>query len=542
MFKGKQKPEDFFQNDCIEYIHNKLGQEPWVTVYYQQHSDWESVSIFSALIPNTRVEQSLRYDSWDLHIGDGKPGCMVSYEDDKKKVTYHRYGDDNGVEPLILYRDFYGIKKGYYEISEEFRLFHNLYFDAPNNKYIQIKDNGDEEDVILCGEKQIKIRLKQLKQFLAIKNMHLALLFVIERYSPLTLEELKTEDKIQRVREGNVSYTFSVQEAGFSGKKSLSRLLGKKLIPGMSKERCGIWPFEEEKQYQDFIIGIDENGEPLYHTSNPDVLDNYFGANPGAPHYLTPVFFKREVLTKYYSNPERYSVEDNYLRCTGLWGVRIDNNHDKFVVVFLGDLGRDLPSEEQIYWKSYNVLPDGSISEVNFRRSFLAQWTDPQRADLVFKSTFIQFQKNWEKTFGWPLFKPLADKDQHNFTALRIPLNNDQAEFDQQVLALAKIIIDSINEKEIQKFIPKVEGEKGISKLEKFLGVHGLSGYESYIKFLRALWELRIGSGHRKGDSYKKAITYFQMQEKELKLVFEEILHEATELLKYLENWLIKFR
>jgi hypothetical protein len=53
---------------------------------------------------------------------------------------------------------------------------------------------------------------------------------------------------------------------------SWSWLAGKKLIPCMEKEKCGIWPYEEEKQYAEFVIGLDENGEPVSYTCNPEVL------------------------------------------------------------------------------------------------------------------------------------------------------------------------------------------------------------------------------------------------------------------------------
>ena len=85
-------------------------------------------------------------------------------------------------------------------------------------------------------------------------------------------------------------------------------------------------------------------------TSDPAKLSNYFGANPEAPHYLTPVFFKKEVLQRYLSHPDRYSVEDGYLRCQSLWGMAIDNHHKDYVSAYLGDLGRDLPEAEQNHW------------------------------------------------------------------------------------------------------------------------------------------------------------------------------------------------
>jgi hypothetical protein len=64
----------------------------------------------------------------------------------------------------------------------------------------------------------------------------------------------------------------------------------------------------------------DVTGKPVRHTCDPDKLANYFGKNPEAPHYLTPVFFRAEVLEKYYADPGKYSVEDGSLRCGRLWG------------------------------------------------------------------------------------------------------------------------------------------------------------------------------------------------------------------------------
>lgn len=60
---------------------------------------------------------------------------------------------------------------------------------------------------------------------------------------------------------------------------------------------------------------------------------------------------------------------------------------------------------------------------------------------------FESFQQRWQEVFGWQLFLPLADEDLHFYTALRVPLTDDQAEFDSQILALTKVLVDSINEK-----------------------------------------------------------------------------------------------
>ncbi|OXB92611.1 hypothetical protein [Parageobacillus galactosidasius] len=544
MYKKNDEPGDILLRDWIAYIHDKLGQEQWITVYSSHRGDWGATYFFSALIPNSKIEESLNNESWDLHIGDGMPGFSVSYTNGVKQVKYHRFGDDDGIEPLILYRQFHGIKNDYVEVSEEFRLFHNLYHDTVNNKFIKIDDSGNEEDVILFEEDRVQIKLKYLKQFLAIKEMHLAIYFSIDRYSNKSLKDYGLMEEVRKtVKEGNIRYHIFIEESKYpiyDNKPLLSRIEGKKLIPGVPKEKSGIWPYneQEKEEYEEFIIDTDENGEPVFYTCNPNELADYFGKNPGAPHYLTPVFFRRDVLTKYYSKPELYSVEDGYLRCGGLWGLRIDNNHEKYVVVYLGDLGRDLPPGERAYWKSFNVTPDGTISDVNWKRNFLGEFADPEKADLVFKLQFNVFQKKWQKKFGWPLFKPLSEDDEHNFKALRVPITNEQHEFDQQVLSLAKVLIDSLNEKQIEQHIPEElpNNTKGIAKLAKFLEAQGLMDFESYIKFLRSLWDLRIGAGHRKGDTYQRGAAYFKLEERPLAQAFAEILEQATTFLKYLDE------
>jgi hypothetical protein len=297
--------------------------------------------------------------------------------------------------------------------------------------------------------------------------------------------------------------------------KSLSRLIGKKVIRGCAKEESGIWPYERKENYCDFIIKQDPTGNSVLSTCNPDELDNNFSANPGSPHYLTPVFFKKDVLARYYGNTDKFSVEDGYLRCQSLWGLRIDNDHKEYVVVFLGDLGRDLPEGERTYWKAFNIPPAGGISETNFKRSFLAEFTNAKKSDLAFQYEYEEFCQDWVKKYGWELFKPLAEKDRHHLRSLRIPLNDSQGEFDSQVQNLAKILIDSLNEKALGSEISKVpENAKGITKLELYFEEKGFGKNTTQVKYLRNLWDLRMGLAHRKGDSYEKAETFFRLTAK----------------------------
>jgi hypothetical protein len=295
---------------------------------------------------------------------------------------------------------------------------------------------------------------------------------------------------------------------------------------------------EESQIYQEFIIDADASGNLIRHSCDPDKLANYFGKNPDdAPYYLTPVFFRAEVLSKYYANPSKYSVEDGYLRCGGLWGVQIDNDHADYVVVFLGDLGRDLSETERNYWLSFNISPEGrTMSRTACQRSFGAVFAEPARPDLIFRQAYNTFNRTFAESMGWNFFLPLHDDDQYFLTGLRIPSQGNQAEFDWQLLALTKLLIDSLNEKAIADGLTTLAPEdKSITKLEKFLKERGVIGYELHTKFLRGLQELRSKSAvHRKGSNYDKLIASLQMVDEGQQRVFAKLLGASIDLIRYL--------
>jgi hypothetical protein len=531
--------EFYHQIENIKYLKNIHGKKVWVQVSGNRNLNGADACFWAALIPIEDLESVYQDYSFDNTIGTQAP-CFV---ESGGKVTYEKsfYGN-NRSENIVHYREFYGIKPSYVELSEEFRLLNNLYFDTKNNKYFAILNNGESEEVAkIENETNTYVKLKYLTKYSAAKQMALLLFFDIRTKIPGSLRDNNLVAFSKTVKKDDLFYGIWGGEMKLIGSNVFSVIMGKKIIKPKPIEQSGYWPFEEETQYQDYIIGVDENGDPESYTSNPDKLANYFGSNPNAPHYLTPVFFKKEVLQKYLSHPEIYSVEDGRLRCQYLWGMAIDNHHKNCISAYLGDLGRDLPSEEQLHWKSYNIVSEENLSMVKFKRDFLCVFTEAEIIDLKFKVDYKKFQEKWQKKYGWDFFLPLSAKDAYNFKQLRIPVTNSQEEFDHLVLSLVKSIIDSLNEKEILKQLDNPEGLKGsIAKLERFLSEKDAGDYEIHIKFLRNLQELRsTGTGHRKGKSYEKIAHIFNIRDDNFSDAFESILQCADDLILFLINGLL---
>jgi len=547
MLERQQEAERLRQEGRLRYIREDLGRPLWVTVYRcDSVLQQSSVCFFSALIPNAKVKTLIQKEDWDFHFDSGMPGCIQYGGGEDAPVRYLRFGNDEGIEPLVFRRYFHGIKEAYFEVSEEFRHFHRLYFDSRTGKHIKVLGTGEEKEIIVLEGDCLKIRLQEIREFLAIKEMHLAIFFEIRENSMRTMQELGLSETREAQCFSDLIYSLSIGEmrGSTSGTKAFSRLFGKKLIPGCAKEDSNFWPYEKrEKRYAEFIIGVDDNGNEIVHTSAPAYLADGFGGNRGAPSYLTPVFFRKNVLSKYYANPGKYSVRDGYLSCGGLWGTYIDNNHPDYVVVWLGDLGRDLHYEEQLYWRSFNVAPEGPPSEVFVRRQIMAQFTDPSRPDLLFKHRLGRFSERCCRVLGWDLFLPLHEGDSHLITALHVPTTDDTAEFDRMVLALAKVLVDSLNEDKISKAIgvEAAAGLKGgILKMERFLKLRGLQGFDEHVKFLRNLQKLRSTSvAHRKGRNFQQVARTLGIGQQPLPKVFEDILRKSLGLLDYLECTLL---
>jgi len=522
------------QETLCKHIVSGLGESAWIIVADIRSSGMDDVAYYSALVPVSRTRKVLERDDWDLHVGDGGPAIITSYHSTRTARSYRRCGHGGTVEPLVYYREFHGIKPGSIEVCEDFRLLFGLYHDHNKDVLVRFSDAGNEEEVVRLHGKRVEIRARELREYLSLRRMRLAIYFECIRRSRHSLEELGLAETREVFRGADYVYSFALAPdvGGLDGSKTLSVVRGKKLIRPISRKRAA------KEKFEKFIIGVDERGRPKTYTCDHNKLANYFGANPHAPMYVTPVFFRKDVLQKYYAQPSKYSVEDGYLRCGGMWGMRMDNDRPDYVIVLLGDLGRDLPEEERPYWRSFNVPPDGGMSMTAFKRGILGEFANPTKPDLAFKMTFKRFQHAWRKTFGWFLFKPLRADDEHYYTSLRVPATEEQAELDGQILALAKLLVDSLNEKMLVKDIDEPEANaRGISKLEVFLRHRGITGYEGHIAFLRNLYALRSsGVGHRKGKNYEKAMATFRRPKMGNTAIFENILQQACDLLDYLES------
>lgn len=511
--------------------------QDWVTLYSKMKIKEEVDDLsFSALISDECILSDRKDPSWGLIAGEHRPGIVITYDNGNKDWRYESYFG-SGIEPIVLLRDFNKQKKSKIELAEDLRLWFNLWYDENNHNYTQIQDDGSEIEVVKLLPNLVKIRRDFIELYLAYRRINLVIYTDFINYVDDAGGELSKD-----LKRKNLVIDYFVNDCAdmlMSNKNSHILHFRSKQYLRYNKKFDPDKHEKEQQKYLKFEFAPSKgNNNIRIYSCDPDGLRDFFGKNPNAPYYLTPVFFRKEVLEKYFNSPDKFLVKDGVLFANGLWTLKLDNNHENIVSVFLGDL-RSLPVSEQYYWKSYNIVSDSKISSVQFRRSFLAEFTNPSQIDLLFRQHYIELHDIWIEKIGWPIFRELNEADSYHLSRVRLLTSENQSAFDEIVLSITKLMVESINVEMLSKILSSIEDEKSINKILRFLQEEGADFAPDVEKFLKELQSLRsASSAHAKGKNYLKARKKFENSEKdELKEIIVEIITRADNVVLDLINF-----
>ena len=552
MIDPKQYP---LCEQIVERLRQKFSSDGWITLCDKR--------IFSCLANDDVAAKSMTHDTWD--INHSEVGTLINEQLDGIFISYSRYSNDE-VEPIVMYLENEGRWAEEVFLAEEFVMYFKLHKEAKGkNEYVyyQADECGDDVEVARVAGINLEVKLKYVKEYIAVKKLNL-LVFTDE-----VINDTRSINELggniipwTTIKDSDFIFSYALQEsAGYGlGYKSRAVFRGKCMMRYNDKDIQHLWKLRDSG-YEDFVVGADEDGKEVFMSCEENRMPNLFTRQGDEPYSLSPVFFKRDVLSKYFQAVDKYSVQDGDLSGPS-WGIRIDNDRsDDYVVAALVDLGR-MPHKEQLHWKSFNVLPprNGSYSTTTFSRWFAAIPTNCSEApDLVFKQLYIQVNDKWRSKYGWPLFKELAADDQYHFETLHLMgQENDQKEFDGLIQSITKLIIDSLNEKQLVKAIDSTKPDVliflsernikelkpsniqgGITKFECFLISEGLLD-SKFVKLLRKVQDLRSSTvAHRKSTKLdtktEELFNFFGILQNSDKVVLLNLLVRLNEML----NWII---
>ena len=525
------------RQDAVKDSFFANGDGPWTIIY----DEWfikcrDNGGQFIALSQLNMRERVIRDVGWDVRKGEGIPGFV----DHGTEVSYFKSGSLPEFEPLVVLQEFFGVVPDEVNISEDFRFLMRLWRDPKSGNYYEIQESGDKELAIRISGERIEVRTPLLKRYLAARQLD-AVLYIDSNVGvdydgdPAYLADL---DEEAFSVENLTCYSRNVWRDMSQSGRIWTRFLAKRIIKAPPRERCRIWPWDKvaADEYPEFIISEDEYGEPVRWTCNPDSLRNYYGKNPDAPHYLTPVFFKPEVLSRYYDSDD-YEVRDAYLSCGQLWGVNLDNGCLDYVSVFLGDIGRDIPQSHWDHWKAYNIAPIGRMSDAAIRRSFFNQSVESGNPEHRFKRAYRDLQEKWEEAWGWRLHRRAEELDAGVFSRLRIPVNETEAEFRAQSHNLALILVDLLNEKSLIQGMDRVSDERGLAKLKRFLENNEYEYVDRDISLLKKVQQMRSRIAAHASGSGGRAFLDKELGDRSHREYFVELIEESTQMLLDLQRF-----
>ena len=228
--------------------------------------------------------------------------------------------------------------------------------------------------------------------------------------------------------------------------------------------------------------------------------------------FLTPVYFKREVLIRYmYDKSVHFDfASDTYGRVFGKgFSIPFGINAKGSVIVWLGDLN-DLPDEEQTRFSLDNIASDHDMKSDFFDAQLLAKFTGPTTANHCLNAV-ARLNVAFYRKFGIHLYKERAIEsridDASRYKRLLIGNPDD---FKRFISELNEIINESVDHSTIRDFlktnsIAVTDGAKGNKLLEAtYKGM--LADDKNLVAPFFYLYDLRLWADHAINDKVRDSV------------------------------------
>lgn len=353
-----------------------------------------------------------------------------------------------GGEQLVFARYFDGrpAGKNYYEVLQKFTHLFDLHYMEERNAYCRLDGRGDVEDVIRIveipgkGEEfdtdVLTFDRAVLDEYLVLTDSVIVRTFDFVRYRPGAFSGWRAAHDSAFQSDGDIHYRSHIEP------QYASYLRGFQLIRPLTTRDAIIRRFDfttpKDKQYASFIA-FDWKNEVIKEIScAPGHTANYF-TKSDLPFEVSPAFFNPEVLLKYKADSDKYRLAGRSISCRGAWSLQTyDVDEAGQVHTYLVYL-RDLPYEEQLYWKSYNEEPKAPISKRAFTTDFEGRWHLEYEPLDSLKSAIGDLNRD---QVPWWTLRSAKLLDQ-----LHYPITSSADEWASEILSLDQLVVEGFETK-----------------------------------------------------------------------------------------------
>lgn len=479
---------------------------------------------FSMFVPRSRLIGNFVHDilEWNL-LPDNQWGYGLELDETthEPRMTMFPPLDhtnskilDNS-EPLFFHRFFQGFadRSNYVEMNQRFAQISDIHWVPRRDAFCKLDDRGDFSDVSRVmddgGIRCCTVQRDALDFYMFLTDSVLIRVFDVTRFSdPITVaSNERTIELYEDKNNGLYAQKTTVVKSASSGSAAWMR--GFQILEPQKSEHEMMSDLaseiKQEREYATFIAQDWKHNDIRECSSDPSNLGNYF-VQSDLPYGTSPAFFNPEVLSKYKHDPDKYSIGDRMITCRGAWDIRYDINREGQVHAFLTDLGH-LPFQEQLYWKSFNENPKGSISERSYMTDFKGQWytsNDPLQSLKRNLETFPSATYRDGSLHVWSLPTGFSNDDLSRLTYV---VTESRKEWQDQILLLAKVIVEGLRKPTLRKIATYLQCDDSqlgsIKLLKTCLQKKQIeaSRMEIVTEPLESLWHLRSSIAAHAGGS-----------------------------------------
>jgi hypothetical protein len=384
------------------------------------------------------------YSSWGIEISFGTPKSVsISHP-----LSHTGSKTLDKAEQLIFARSFEGRigEKHYYEASQKFAQLSGIHFLPERQAYCRLDEVGDIEEVIRIiefpsnggeyGGTTITCKRSVVDEYAALTDS------VIVRTFDFTFCDLSRfggwskSHKVEQTIEKDFFYKAHVEK----GHAAFRR--GCQLVWPSTTKKSIIRRYERgaegDRQYATFIAHDWKHDVVKEISCSPDHLGNYF-TESDLPFETTPAFFRPEVLLKYKADSEKYKISERSITCRGTWHLQTyDINEAGQIHTYLVYL-KNLPFQEQLYWKSFNEPPKGPLSKRAIETDFEGHWHTEYDPLNSLKAALRDFRE--QRVPWWAL------RDENLLERLQYPATTSGDEWANDLLLLDQLVVEGLQTK-----------------------------------------------------------------------------------------------
>jgi hypothetical protein len=421
-------------------------------------------------------------------------------------------GQQNGMQ-LVFLRRFEGWEgpgRDYIEVNQEYTHLVGLHWRPEKRAYCRFDERGDLEATVSITTREDKgsdmalvtFKWEPLEEYLSVADAVLVRRFdftLLRRdkfggWPPGTPDQIRESPDFfyhQKVLPGHAAFT--------AGRQIIRARRPKEEIHECVKN----WGRPKDRKHAEFIAYDWRNQRIGTISTAPGATTNYFEAeNNSLPFELSPAFFRPEVLSKYKTDRDKYTLGAREVTCRTAWHLKgIDVNEAGQVHAYICDLSH-LPHEEQLHWLAHNEQPKASISKRALINDFHGEFVNFSEPPAKVLATMQQWHSG--KVQWWTL------REENLLERVNTPLTASRDEWAEAFMDLAKLIVEGLETSLIRKKldeakIPYGKDDRTIALLEKLINKGDASGEPKKLEGLRTVQYLRSKlKGHVGGSEAKE--------------------------------------